>query len=388
VQNLHPFPARMAPQLATEALNTDNAAPLRVLDPMCGSGTVLYEAQRMGHQAIGFDSDPLAVLLSRALLSRVSVDELRQVGSEVLSDARSAADSSEPSWPDNKTKQFVEYWFDDEAIRQMRALARSIASKGAATPIQLLLWCAFSRMVIVKAGGVSRAMDLSHSRPHRVYEEGPSRPFERYSREIELVASRSHKLWSNVDIAFKGAICRADARALPVADKSIDSIVTSPPYLNAIDYIRTSKFTLVWLGYPISVLSHIRSGLVGTDSGRGVELSDQVPWHRFGALEDLQARYQRVVARYVDDIKAVIDEASRVLRRGGSMSLVIGNCALRGIYIQNAEIVKWAMELNGIQVLSESCREIPDNRRYLPPPPETTAPTRLRQEIVINANKL
>ena len=377
----------MAPLLAIEALSSDGPAPRMVLDPMCGSGTVLHAAQRMGHQAIGFDSDPLAVLLSQALLSRADMDQLRKVGSEILDEAREEVDAIEVKWSDDKTKQFVEYWFDEDVVREMRALAASIAGTDASRPIQLLLWCAFSRMVIVKAGGVSRAMDLSHSRPHRVYLEGPSKPFQRYSREIELVASRSNRLWSKVDVAFEGVICRADARALPIADESIDCVITSPPYLNAIDYIRTSKFALVWMGYPISVLSHIRSNLVGTDAGSNAQLSDQAPWHRFGAVMDLQSRYQRVVARYVDDIMSVIGEAARVLRQDGKMTLIIGNSALRGIYIKNAEIVKWAMEQNGIQVLSESCREIPDNRRYLPPPSETAAPTRLRQEVVITAKK-
>ena len=37
-----------------------------VLDPMMGSGTVLRRASELGHSAIGFDMDPLAVLMSKA----------------------------------------------------------------------------------------------------------------------------------------------------------------------------------------------------------------------------------------------------------------------------------------------------------------------------------
>lgn len=379
----------MAPQLATAALDTDRTSPLRVLDPMCGSGTVLYEAQRVGHRAYGADSDPLAVLLSQAVLSRVSMDHLITAGHEILDNARQSQYVHRPSWPDAKTEQFVGYWFDDDVIREMHALARSISNCEVARPIQLLLWCAFSRMIIVKAGGVSRAMDLSHSRPHRVYSEAPSKPFDRYLREVELVATRSNRLWPEIDASSQGTVYRADARALPIKSASIDCIITSPPYLNAIDYIRTSKFALVWMGYSIPALGRIRSSLVGTDSARGTELTDLVPWCRFGAIGDLETRHQRVVARYVADITAVIGESARVLRQEGNIALVVGNCAMRGVYIQNAEIVKWAMEQNGMEVVSESVREIPDNRRYLPPPPsaETTEPTRLRQEVVIAAVK-
>jgi DNA modification methylase len=64
IRTIHPFPARMAPELALETLN-DLAANSVVLDPMSGSGTVIRQAAEMGHRPIGFDMDPLAVLMSQ-----------------------------------------------------------------------------------------------------------------------------------------------------------------------------------------------------------------------------------------------------------------------------------------------------------------------------------
>ncbi len=60
---IHPFPARMSPGIALEALG-EKSESLRVLDPMTGSGTVLAVARAKGHRAFGFDLDPLAVLLA------------------------------------------------------------------------------------------------------------------------------------------------------------------------------------------------------------------------------------------------------------------------------------------------------------------------------------
>lgn len=47
----------------------------RVLDPMCGSGTTIAVAVRLGRQAIGFDSSEIAVRIARARLDRMSSDE-------------------------------------------------------------------------------------------------------------------------------------------------------------------------------------------------------------------------------------------------------------------------------------------------------------------------
>jgi ribosomal protein L11 methylase PrmA len=51
----------------------ERAGRLRVLDPMAGSGTTLVAARMRGHEAIGFDRDPLAVLIAGAWASDVDV---------------------------------------------------------------------------------------------------------------------------------------------------------------------------------------------------------------------------------------------------------------------------------------------------------------------------
>ena len=61
---IHPFPARMAPEIVFHQLR-GMASDALVLDPMAGSGTVLRAAAELGHRAIGFDLDPLAVLMAR-----------------------------------------------------------------------------------------------------------------------------------------------------------------------------------------------------------------------------------------------------------------------------------------------------------------------------------
>ena len=60
---VHPFPARMAPGIALQAVSKSRRR-LKVLDPMMGSGTVLVAARAKGHHAIGIDIDPLAVLMA------------------------------------------------------------------------------------------------------------------------------------------------------------------------------------------------------------------------------------------------------------------------------------------------------------------------------------
>src|SRR5262245_5226228 len=74
---IHPFPARMAPGIALEALG-DGKEQLRVLDPMVGSGTVLAVARANGHRAFGVDLDPLAVLLAGVWTRTAEPDRINE----------------------------------------------------------------------------------------------------------------------------------------------------------------------------------------------------------------------------------------------------------------------------------------------------------------------
>src|ERR1700730_16481931 len=123
---IHPFPARMAPGIALEALG-DSKRKLRVLDPMAGSGTVLAVARARGHRAFGLDLDPLAVLLAGVWTRTVDARRAREKAAEVLDRARRAfmslpSGESYPERSDAETRDFIRYWFDSYARRQLAAL--------------------------------------------------------------------------------------------------------------------------------------------------------------------------------------------------------------------------------------------------------------------------
>ncbi len=127
---IHPFPARMAPGIALEALGKSNA-PLRVLDPMAGSGTVLAVARSKGHRAFGIDVDPLAVLLAGVWTRTVDPELVKDKAARILDRAKSQFRSLQsgrayPIGNDDETRKFIRFWFDDYARRQLAALSFAI----------------------------------------------------------------------------------------------------------------------------------------------------------------------------------------------------------------------------------------------------------------------
>jgi hypothetical protein len=65
VHGFHTYPARMHPATAAGLVRVVAPDGARVLDPFCGSGTVLVEAMLAGRAARGTDLNPLAVRLAR-----------------------------------------------------------------------------------------------------------------------------------------------------------------------------------------------------------------------------------------------------------------------------------------------------------------------------------
>jgi hypothetical protein len=118
----------MAASIPWEILKSSKR-PLRVLDPMAGSGTSLIVARGSGHAAWRFDSDPLAVLVSQVGTVDLSASRLKACAHSVLQTAKQAKISGSDAYPqraDEETCRFVRYWFDVRARKQLAALAKAI----------------------------------------------------------------------------------------------------------------------------------------------------------------------------------------------------------------------------------------------------------------------
>lgn len=384
----------MAPGIALD-LMAGSGQSLRVLDPMAGSGTVIAVARANGHRAYGVDLDPLAVLTARVWTRSLNPEAVRYRAQVVLKRARVllpeiSAKSAYPTGSDEATQQFIRYWFDSNARRQLSTLATCI-SRVRCQVERDALWCAFSRLIIAKSAGASRARDLAHSRPHRHFARAPIQPLNHFISAVEVVvANCPHRGGGRIGPAAD--VRTGDARHLPYPDDSIDLVVTSPPYLNAIDYLRCSKFSLVWMGHSVSELRRIRSESIGAESkgsltpdGGSRELVRSV------TLRSLPPRWGAILERYAADIAASLNEISRVLVDGGKAVYVVGETNVRGVSIRNSAIVKAAADAAGFTIISAKYRTLPPNRRYMPPPRDGALggaiDARVRREVVIQLQK-
>ena len=369
----------MAPELALDRLPDE---PADVLDQMMGSGTIPVLAGTRGHAATGYDLDPLALLIAEVWGRSLDADKYLDAAEEVAEQARQSGEIELPTG-DVETSAFIERWFDDVARQRLAALAFSIESQTRA--LQPALWCAFSRLIITKDAGASLARDVSHSRPHKVRDHTTFDPVSNYVRSAREVARRHATLGADRPAVERLVLDRVDARSLPLSNDSIDMAMTSPPYLVAIDYLRGHRMSLVWMGYTVSELRDLRGTVVGSARARG-DGEDHECLIQETLGKSAPRRTQGVLRRYLYDLHAVVKETARVLRSGGSAVFVVADATLFGIPVALGDVLDTLARGVGLEQRERVERELPANRRYLPPPSakeKSSLKGRMRHEVCL-----
>jgi len=391
----HAFPAKFPPQIPAAFINALTQKGGIVLDPMMGSGTTLLEAALLDRNPVGFDIDPLAVLIARTKLSHANWMELDQLvfalanraQERVLAQPSELKDTITARY-DEHSRTFIDYWF--LPLTQIELIALLIEIEGVSDPVlcDFLKLC-FSAIIITKSGGVSMARDLAHTRPHRDLTKQPRSAITEFRKKVKQNLAGLSKISPS-----QFEVSRANAKQLPLPESSIDLIVTSPPYAsNAIDYMRANKFSLVWLGYPIDDLGELRSTYVGSDSLTGIELTAMPPLTQ-RILDDLahkDIKKSRVIHRYYSEMHQVLAEMYRVLRPDHCAVLVVGTSIIRDLDVQTQNCLGEIGQLVGFDLVGIGERQLDRDKRMMPARWNVAAKTqieqRMHQEYVIGFYK-
>jgi hypothetical protein len=238
-----------------------------------------------------------------------------------------------------------------------------------------------SRVIITKDRGASLARDVSHSRPHRVRDDNDFNVYAGFMQAARVIAKRL----APEAIRGHATVELGDARTLGDGDRgSYDVAVTSPPYLNAIDYLRGHRLTLIWLGHAIGELKTLRSAGTGAERIAEHGAFDVEPFVKPLAGRPLEDRYLGWIRRYSSDMSDTLATLRTVVRPGGRIVIVVGNSLIRGNAIDNAVIIRHCAKKEGLALEGTKRRTIPARRRYLPPPRDGTPfASRMRTESVL-----
>ena len=342
---IHSYPAKLLANIPYFFLASDILCPSDgvVLDPFCGTGTVLLEAALSGRRAYGADANPLAELITSVKTNYIPKSLL-------LETLKSLLDAAKNHLISRVFPESIAIWFAQGTMDQLAALQTAIMELDSEGEKAFFELCFSSVVRKVSFADPSISVPV-HWNPERfrtnkermedikqklnqledvdVFEK-----FETVSKaNIERIETLNDAFPNSADVR----IVSDDARSLGLEDNSIDLILTSPPYAGAQKYIRASWLNLYWLNRssPEGIKELKRRNI-----GREDYKKDEVCECYTGILEAdtvLKELYDNgfmkrafLAANYLNEMKEALDESCRVLKKSGYLVIVIGNNTVCG----------------------------------------------------------
>lgn len=332
VHGFHVYPARMHPHTARRLIEAFSKPLAAVLDPFCGSGTVLVEARLAGRFAAGVDANPLAVRLAR-LKATTTTEEQRstlvrwahniQATAESRRQARSGASRRLPDADVTLFEPHVLLELDSLRVGLEGFAPRSSDETWARDA----LWLVFSA-ILTKVS--RRASETSSASAPRRIAAGYSATL--FARKAEELARRLAEIAPLLAGAPGLWVEEGDARVLDgIEDGAVDLTVTSPPYAGVYDYVAHHEARLRWLG-----LDHRRF--------RAREIGAR---ERFSETDPDLGR-----AAWGEELGAVLRSLRRVTRDGGLAVLLLSDSTVGGEPIFADDAIVELSEPSGFECVS------------------------------------
>ncbi|MBI5502693.1 MAG: hypothetical protein HY907_20775 [Deltaproteobacteria bacterium] len=265
----HTYAARMHPDTAGRLVRALSRAGAAVLDPFCGSGTVVVEALVHGARAVGRDLNPVAIRLARMRAAVVPEARRRAVRERAWRIAGIAAGRVRQGHLPPAPLPPGADQFDARTFAELAWLRAAIAADRDPFVREALALVLSSILVKVSC----RASDTDSRYQPKCRPPGAATAI--FGHKVDELCRR----WKALREALPSPLYPADlgiddARRLrTVPDASIDLVVTSPPYANVYDYAEQHALRAAWLGEDAGAL---RANEVGArrgfrDARRGLE---------------------------------------------------------------------------------------------------------------------
>lgn len=349
----HRYPAKFIPQLASALIKEYAEDRGVVCDPFGGCGTTLVEAKLAGRESIGFDLNPLAILISRVKTTPIPPDKLKRRYTLLCDDLEAGISAQEQIISsDFQNYDRLLYWFGKTNLEQL-ILLRDRIQLEADIDIRNFFLCGLSHILKNCSYWLARSI-----KPQKDYSKVPESPKRASRHHLSYMVARNEEYYQALErkgfLSIRSTVGRADARHLPLGDESVDFIITSPPYGVSYDYPSIHQLSLYLYGYS-ALLSGSKALFIGSMSTRGNSrhaylVSNKKACEVVNALAPLDRRLSRAISNYFIDMCLVYREFCRVLRKGRRACIVLGDTALRGIHIPTVEFALEQLEETGFIV--------------------------------------
>lgn len=263
VHRLHPYLGKYIPQLVEIFLRKFFKPGQTVLDPFCGSGTTLVQANELGINSIGYDISAFNVMLSRVKTTKYNIAKVKSEIFDILDKITFATqskrskqlrlDEPEISLPklSKIDNQYLEEWFAPQTLLELITYRNLIFSENYEYKDLLkIILCRSARSARLTTHYDLDFPKKPQTEPYRCYKHSricfPTQEALKFIKRYSLDTMRRIEEFSKLRTDASVNIEHIDSRKADLPH--IHGVITSPPYVGLIDYHRQHIYAYHLLG--------------------------------------------------------------------------------------------------------------------------------------------
>ncbi|TGE21725.1 hypothetical protein E5K00_15750 [Hymenobacter aquaticus] len=332
-----------------------------VMDPWNGAGTTTLAASAIGYKSVGFDLNPVPVIIAKAF--KISYGEKPSIVpllSKIINKFKVINikyDSNDP----------LRLWFKEDSSCYIRALERSIqyfliqeqkgkyvfikSNVNLVSEIAAFFYLAVFRVVRSLIGQFQSSNPTWVKQPK---DEHSKVSIDKNSIRLAFV-SEVNAMLENFDPVFDNS-ANAESKLfignslnIQCEKNSVDFVLSSPPYCTRIDYGVYTMPELCVLGLFKSELDNLRRSLIGSTTVPKNAPASSVEWGEVcnSFLDEVKNHpsissdtyYLKNHLQYFDLMFSSLLEINRVLKKGGACTLVVQDSYYKDVHNDLPEII-------------------------------------------------
>lgn len=352
---IHKYPAKFFPELPRWLIKRYSEQGNLVLDPFAGSATTNIEALLSKRHSVGIDVDPFARLLAKVKTTPLDNDELSEITEKLLRKLV-AYKTKFINTIDIPDFHYRDSWFNREILLELAYIKKLIGELD--TNKDIIDFCKICLSSIIRS--VSYADDnctrtvVRKKLNKQIY---PSMALTKFAENLLTnslrIAEFSKHYSNNISVEFPQ---ENDARYFTYPDNHFDLAVTSPPYVNAVDYPRTHQLEMYWLELVSGSLSPMKKIHIGTEVVKVVDykylhnIGDKEADKKLKAIFEKDPRRAFIAYKYLYDMKLNLKETFRALKPNARYIIVVGNNTMRGELFESWKYLMNLAEQVGFRV--------------------------------------
>ena len=352
------FPAKFHPPVVHTLIRSYTTAGETLLDPFCGSGTLLLAAAVEGRHAIGSDVDPVSVFVSGVKTHRFQPGRLHASWAVLRplleAIARSADEYGKRRFIDITPSEYevslsderlwtpaipnLLHWFRRYVVVDLARMLSRIDRVNVPETHRAFFRLIFASIIRKASNADPVPVSGLEVTAHMKRLDSAGRlinPVQLFLRATEKGLSAVEAYWEASTPTSQVSVLKADATSLGSRlRKQVDAVITSPPYHNAVDYYRRHQLEMFWLGLTKNHGERLEllPRYIGRSSvrrrapllQRQEELGPlSTHWHK--QIRAISAGRADAFVYYMLSMKDVFNQLAAVVRTGGPAIFVVGH---------------------------------------------------------------